>query len=65
MIVGVSASIGGQAEHADEMRAWVGAHPEVRRLLNDLLTAILAAKPEDPVAFAATWVKSLDDRPAE
>lgn len=32
------------------------AHPEVEELCKELLAAVLAAKPKDVPAFAATWL---------
>jgi hypothetical protein len=32
--------------------AWMAAHPEVRSVLHDFLTAVLADKPADVVAYA-------------
>lgn len=49
-----------QADVEDGLRAWVGAHPELRRLMSDLVAAVLRDKPADPVAFAKEWVAALD-----
>jgi len=49
-----------QADIEDEMRAWVGAHPELRRLTSDLVAAVLQEKPEDPIVFAKEWIAAMD-----
>ncbi|KAA0152912.1 hypothetical protein FNF27_00111 [Cafeteria roenbergensis] len=49
-----------RADVEDGLRAWVGAHPELRRMMSDLVAAVLRDKPEDPVAFAKEWVAALD-----
>ena len=52
--------VSSQADAEDGLRSWVGAHPELRRLMSDLVTAVLRDKPDDPVAYAKDWVASLD-----
>jgi hypothetical protein len=54
-----SRRLSSQGAVEDELRAWLGSHPELQRLSTDLVAAILRDKPDDPVEYASKWVSAL------
>lgn len=42
-----------------EVRQYIHDHPEIRELIQNLMTAIISNKPDKPLEFAAEYFRNL------
>jgi len=50
--------------HREDAQAYIRSKPDAQRFLQDLVAAMLRDKPDDPVQYAAKYVKDLASKPA-
>jgi hypothetical protein len=46
-------------QQREEVRQYIKAHPEVKQIVQDLITAVVAEKPEAPLDFARQYFEKL------
>jgi hypothetical protein len=46
-------------QQREKVRQYIRSHPELRQHIQALITAVVASKPDNPLAFAHTFFKEL------
>jgi hypothetical protein len=45
-------------QQREEVRQYISGHPELRQMIQDLITAVVASKPDKPLEFARDYFKA-------
>jgi hypothetical protein len=46
-------------QQREEVRQYIRKHPELRQMIQDLITAVVTSKPEKPLEFARDYFANL------